>query len=547
VEAVAVCFIFSFLRPDHERRTAAIIAEEVPGLRVSLSSSVLPVVREYIRLSTTAIDAYVGTVVERYLSRLDQRLRSCGVRTRRLYAMQSNGGLTPIATAGRHASQLLLSGPAAGLIASAELARNVGRPNVVTFDMGGTSADIGLVVDGQVRESAGGVLVGQDVGTPMLQVRTLSAGGGTIAWIGKDGLLKVGPSSAGSHPGPACYGLGGEAPTVTDANVVLGYLGSGKLAGSLSLDAERARAAIETHVARPLRLDVIAAAHGIRRIINTVMAGDVRLALQEAGQDPRRFSLMAFGGAGGLHASEIARSCGIPEVIVPLRPGLNCAMGLLQTSIRHGYLRSRLGRLSSFPADAVEETFRELTAEAMAEARAEGFEPHEVRLTRLVEMRYPNQGYQLAVPCPTPFSDQNRTILKADFDALHRRTYGQAAEAADAELVTFRLLSEVAVPRLKLPRLPTGSGDPCRALIGEREIYDPAASAVVHARVYDRDLLAPNDVIEGPAIVNQLDATTVLLAGQSLEVAPNGALLISTGAHDCHTNHRTSTRAGAKE
>jgi N-methylhydantoinase A len=506
---------------------------------------VLPVVREYIRLSTTAVDAYVGPTVESYLAKLDDRLKIRGIHTPRLYAMQSNGGLTPIATASRHASQLLLSGPAAGLIAAAELARSVDRRNVVTFDMGGTSADIGLVVDGQVKESAGGVLVGQDVGTPMLQVRTLSAGGGTIAWIGKDGLLKVGPASAGSNPGPACYGSGGEMPTITDANVALGYLGSGKLAGNLHLDAAKARDAIETHVARPLGLDVIAAADGIRRIINTAMAVDVRLALQEAGQDPRKFSLMSFGGAGGLHACEIARSCGIPEVIVPLRPGLNCAMGLLQTSIRHSYLRSRLGRLSTFPAASFEETFRELAAEALAEARAEGLEADEVRLSRLIEMRYPNQGYQLAVPCPSPFTDDDRSRLKSTFDKLHRQTYGQAAESADAELVTFRLLSEVAVPRLALPRLPAGDGEADRAIVGERKIYDSAARCFVDAKVYDRDLLAPQDVVVGPAIINQLDATTLLHAGQHLEVAPHGALLVRFGEPDHVAQGRSTGGSGA--
>jgi N-methylhydantoinase A len=529
VTSIAVCYLFSFLHPEHERRTAEIIAEEAPGLRVAVSSVVLPVLREYNRLSTTVVDAYVGAAVESYLTRLAERLRAHGVMTPQLFVMQSNGGLVRLATGARHAGALLLSGPAAGLIAAGELGRLAHAAHVLTFDMGGTSTDIGVIVEGRVDEAAGGRIAGQDVGTPMLKVRTLGAGGGTIARIGKDGLLKVGPDSAGAVPGPACYGRGGEAPTVTDANLVLGALGDAALAGGLRLDPARARAAIEAKVARPLGLEVVTAAAGIIRIVNNQMAIDLRLALQEHGQDPRRFCLMAFGGAGPLHAAELARMVGIPRVLVPPRPGINCAIGLLQTAVRRTYLGSAIGRLRTYPAERINALFAGLERQARAEAAADGFAEDALHLRHQVEMRYPQQGYQLAVDCPTPFTEADKGRLRHAFDAIHRQTYGQAGEAEDAEIVTFRLQAEIAVPRYAIAAAAAGDGDPARARKGERALFDLAGGAFVTATLYDRDRLRPGDEIAGPAIIDQLDATTVLLAGQALRVDAYGTLIIETG------------------
>ena len=429
----------------------------------------------------------------------------------------------------RPLNQLLLSGPAAGLIAAADLGRVAGEANVVTFDMGGTSSDIAVIAGGRIGEAQGGVLAGQDVGTPMLKVHTLGAGGGTLAWIGKDGLLKVGPHSAGAIPGPAAYGRGGEEPTVTDANLILGALGGSALAGNLTLDRDRAARAIEVRIASPLGLDLIAAADGIIRIINNKMSVDLRLALQAQGQDPRRFALMAFGGAGGLHAAEIARMVGIPRVLVPVRPGLNCAMGLLQTSVRHQYLRSGLRALMDTSAEDINAQFRSLGARAQSDARAEGFEASALRRRFALDMRYRHQGYQLSVPCPHPFRDGDQAELKRAFDALHRATYGQAAETEAAEIVTFRLDSEIEVPHLTLPELPPGDGRPLRAVTGERQLWDLAARCFATAKVYDRTRLCRGDTLTGPAIITQFDATTVLPAGQTLTVERHGALMIDTG------------------
>ena len=525
VEAIAVCFLYSFINRAHEERAAEIAAEEAPGCRVSLSSHVLPVIREYPRLSTTVIDAYVGPKIEVYLLRLTERLRERGVATPQTFLMQSNGGLMRIALGARHPNQTLLSGPAAGVIAGADLARAIGCGHAVTFDIGGTSTDLAIIVGGRLPETAQGRIAGQDIGTPMLRVRTLGAGGGTIAVAGKDGLLKVGPQSAGSVPGPACYGRGGEQATVTDANLVLGALsGEALLAGTLRLDEDAARRVIDK-LAAELGIDSLACASGILKIVNTQMAIDVRTALQEQGQDPRKFTLIAFGGAGPLHAASVARDVGIRRILVPLYPGLNCAMGMLQTSIRHAYLRSEIGTLDGFDADRIEAIFDDLRAQALAEAADEGFAADAVKLSRLLEMRYLHQGYTLAVAYPDAVVDTDKAEIKARFDRLHHETYGQSAPNEDVEIVTFRLQSEIAVPTLTF----ADSDDTARSTpdpIGRRKLFDLEGDAFFEADVFDRARLSAGQVIAGPALVQQYDSTVVILARQTAIVMPNGTLMI---------------------
>jgi N-methylhydantoinase A len=531
VESVALCFLFSFLDPSHERRAAAILAAELPGVRLSLSSTVLPVIREYPRLSTTVIDAYVGPRIERYLVRLEERLRAAGISTPQLFLMQSNGGLMRLSMGARHPNQTLMSGPAAGVIAGAALAQRTRRSHVVTFDMGGTSTDISVIADGRVLETTEGEIAGQDIGTPMLKVRTLGAGGGTIASIGKDRLLKVGPRSAGAEPGPACYGKGGREPTVTDANLVLGVLSDQTmLAGRLRLDAAAARRVLVDRVGGALGLDAVGAAVGILRIVNTQMAVDLRLALQEQGQDPRKFALIAFGGAGPLHAAALARSVGIPIVLVPPYPGINCAMGMLQTSVRHSYLRSEIGVLSRFPLARMNALFSALEADALAEAKDEGFAAGDVRLTRFADLRYLHQGYTLGVECPTNLKgDEDKIALKRAFDDLHLRVYGQSAPREDAEIVTFRLQAEMDVPRLELKPLPPGDGTASSAQKGERPVYDLETGRFVTAKVYDRAKLRAGDRIAGTAVIEQFDATTLVPPRDRASVDPYGILVI-----DCH-------------
>jgi N-methylhydantoinase A len=526
VEAIAVCFLFSFVNPTHERRAAEIIAQEAPDCRISISSEVLPVIREYPRLSTTVIDAYVGPRIANYLHSLEQRLDARGITTAQKFLMQSNGGLMRISLGARHPNQTLLSGPAAGVIAGAELARATKRGHVVTFDMGGTSTDISVIVDGAILEMSQGQIAGQDIGTPMLRVRTLGAGGGTVAEIGKDGLMKVGPRSSGSVPGPACYGRGGNEATVTDANLMLGALSSDTLlAGTLRLDAAAAAAVLE-RTGAALGMDALQTASGIVRIVNTHMAVDLRLALQEQGQDPRSFTLVAFGGAGPLHAATLARSVGIPTVLVPLYPGLNCALGMLQTSVRHSYLRSEIGSLARIATGRVNELFAALEVQAMQEATEEGFSPGEAKITRLLDLRYPHQGYSLCVPCPAVFDEAARRKVKDAFDSLHQNVYGQSAPNENAEIVTFRLQSEIAVPSLTLPELARTDGNTVRAIKGQRPLYDTELQKFMRVNVWDRAKLLAGDLFEGPAVIEQFDSTAVVLAGQTVSVEANGALII---------------------
>ena len=526
VEAIAVCFLFSFVNPAHERRAAEIVAQEAPDCRISISSEVLPVIREYPRLSTTVIDAYVGPCIANYLKSLEERLDARGVATPQKFLMQSNGGLMRISLGTRHPNQTLLSGPAAGVIAGADLARATKRGHVVTFDMGGTSTDISVIVDGAILEMSQGQIAGQDIGTPMLRVRTLGAGGGTVAEIGKDGLLKVGPRSSGSVPGPACYGRGGSEATVTDANLLLGALSSETLlAGTLRLDEAAARAAL-AHTGAALGMDALQTASGIVRIVNTHMAVDVRLALQEQGQDPRSFALVAFGGAGPLHAATLARSVGISTVLVPVYPGLNCALGMLQTSVRHSYLRSEIGSLARIAAGRVNELFAALETQALQEAVEEGFTASQARITRLLDLRYPHQGYSLCVPCPAPFDEAARIAVKHAFDSLHQNVYGQSAPDENADIVTFRLQSEIAVPRLVLPDLPRTDGNAARAIKGQRPLYDTARQKFDRVNVWDRAKLLAGDRFEGPAVIEQFDSTTVALSGQIVTVEANGTLVI---------------------
>lgn len=531
IGSVAVCFLFSFMNDAHERRAEAIIREEYPECRVSLSSRIHPVIREFQRLSTTVADAYVGPVIEGYLMKLWDGLRELGILGQQLYIMQSNGGLMRIDVAARYPNQTLLSGPAAGVVFASQLGISLGEKNVVSFDIGGTSTDIAVMPDGRYRESRQGRISGQDIGTPMIQIHTLGAGGGTIAWIGPDGLLKAGPHSAGALPGPACYARGGTLATVTDANMVLGYLdAAGLVGGKLKLDPALAERAIREHVATPLGLGLEEAALGIIRIVNVHMEVDLRLTLGERGLDPRRFALVAFGGAGPLHAAAVAANVGIPRVIVPPNPGIGCAIGLLQTEVRHYYLKSRLAPLGSLTGAEIEGLFAGLEEQAIADAKAEGFGPKDVKLQRQLDLRYPFQGYELNVACPEGRFDEaaGETVRRA-FDALHQEVYGVSAPQEMPDLVNLRLVSVCAVPRLDLPEWPVGDSSPEAARAGSRKALFEGAKAAIETPVYRRERLKVGNRIEGPAIIEQLDSTTVIPPGQRAEVKRYGALVIETG------------------
>jgi N-methylhydantoinase A len=524
--SIAVCYLFSFINPKHEQRTADIIHEVHPNARVSLSSIVLPLIREYLRLSTTVLDAYVGPVVANYLRSITGRLRESGLTTNKLFIMQSNGGLMQIDIATEYPNQTLLSGPAAGVVFGAGLGKLIGEPNIVTFDVGGTSTDISVLYKNTYQETRHGRIHDQDIGTPMIQIRALGAGGGTIAHIGPDGLLKGGPQSAGADPGPACYGHGGKNPTVTDANIVLGYLNPNNFVGGrFKIVPELAAAAITERIAKPLDLTLQQAALGIIRVVCTNIEVGLRLSFVERGLDPRMFALLAFGGGGPVLGTRVAKDIGISRVIVPPYPGISCAMGLLQTDVKHYYLQTRMGSLAKVPVDELNTIFVQLEERARREATQEGFDAKTVRLQRQLDMRYPFQGYELTIDCSNDaFADADKAKVRTAFDQLHKEVYGTAATGEIPDIVNVRVMSVAEVPKLDLPELPKGDKTPVP--VARRNVLFDEKTGYLDTPIYDRAKLGSGAAIMGPAIIEQLDSTTVILPGQKAEIERYGNIII---------------------
>jgi N-methylhydantoinase A len=528
-QSVAVCLLFSFLFPRHEERVGAIIAEELPGCSVSLSSAVLPQIREYYRLSTTVINAYLQPILARYIANLDRRLAAVGVATPQKYIMQSNGGMSTFAAAARRAVTTVLSGPAGGVTAGAAASRAVGIPDIITFDMGGTSCDVALIRDGQPFVSSRGRIDGRDIAVPMMDINTVSAGGGTIAKVDPLGEIEVGPQSAGAVPGPACYGRG-ELPTITDCNLVLGYLSADNfLGGRMRLDVERAHAAIANEVASPLGVSVNHAADGIIRIIDVKMEEAIKAISTMRGHDLRDFMLLAFGGAGPLHAARIARDLGMAGVIVPLYPGVFSAMGLLMSDVKHDYVQSRLTGISDLDADTVEAMFSLLTREALADLQLDGFAPQHIGLERALDMRYAGQGYEIAIPCDkVALYGDGMAGLRRRFDDTHRLMFGHMAPDQPVEIVSFRLTG---IGRLSAPPLP--KFEPAGvmlsdALRGQREVWFDGES--VACPVYQRERLDVGLALCGPAILDQSDCTTVICRGQTARVDEWKNVIITEGS-----------------
>ncbi len=527
VDSIAVCLLFSFMSADHEQAVKRIIRQDFPHVRVSLSSELIPIIREYRRLSTTVLDAYVGPTLDGYLRRLANGLAESGLTTRQIFIMQSNGGLMSIDVASSNPVQTLLSGPAGGVIAGKYLGEITEFRNLVTFDVGGTSTDVATIVDGENAETSDGSVAGHDSSVPMSEIGTIGAGGGTIARVGSDGRLRVGPDSAGADPGPVCYGLGGEQPTVTDAALVLGYLDpSAALGGRVAIDRERARHAIESMIARPLGIGVAEAAYGIIKIISSHMEGEIRLRLMARGYSPKRFALVPIGGAGPMHASLVAGNLGFEAVLVPPYPGLGSAMGLLHTDIRHTYLQSRPGAFASYDSTALDALFKGLHAKAVAEAAHEGTPTDSLRFCYFLELRYVGQGYELAVSCPqTPLRAEDRIDISARFHQLHEKMFGHCAPDSPIEVVNCRVDSTATLPKLELPLMPAASRQGPAPIHGTRKVY-AEAQGFIDTPLYQRSALQAGDRIAGPAIIMQTDTTTVLLPGQGLEVDPRGNLIL---------------------
>jgi N-methylhydantoinase A len=519
VEAVAVCYFHAWRDPAHERATADILARALPDAYVSLSSAVLPQIKEFERVSTTIVNAYVGPVLSRYLVRLEARLGEAGYRGPTLI-IQSHGGVAPIAEAGRLAAGGVLSGPAGGVAGSVHAARLTGEGNLIPFDMGGTSTDICLVVDGEPSLVMDRKIGGHRIALSSLDIASIGAGGGSIAAVDAGGILHVGPESAGALPGPAGYGQGGTAATVTDANLVLGYLDPARfLGGERPLDKGAAETAVD-RIAAALDVDRLQAADGIHRIVNTNMAEGVRLVSVRRGVDPRRFALFAFGGAAGLHATNIARQLGLGRVIVPRVAAVLSAWGMLATDLRFDLSRSHIGDTRALDGGAVKRLFDEMETEGLARLRASFAGP--ARASRAADMRYGEQVFEIPVPLDDVdwgAADPLPQIVER-FHRRHEALYTYAMPDQESVLVNARVTVSGLLDELpREPNLPTAAP---AAPVAARSIYLDAGWAI--AAVYDFEALAPAQAITGPAIVESAMTTVLLRPGDTAVVTAQGWL-----------------------
>ena len=534
VESVAVCFLFSFLNPQHEARVAEIVREEFPDAFLSVSSEVLPQYREYERFSTVCLNAYIGPRVSSYVHRLEQELEAMDVRTG-LHLMTSASGVATAEGAIARPVNLLMSGPVAGVVGGIWAGRQAGYENVITLDVGGTSADIGLAQEGRLRMKH---LLDTRVGPyqamiPMVDVDTIGAGGGSIAYVDAGGIFRVGPRSAGADPGPAAYGRGGTEATATDAMVNLGWLlPETFLGGGMDLDAAAARAAFEEGPAGALGMSVEEASMGAVLILTHSMVQSIEENSVRKGYDPRDFALVAEGGAGPLFAAQIALEVGTPSVVVPNYPGVTAALGLLATDMVYEYGSTVYERLSRVDAGSLQAAFEELEQQARAQLDEDGVAAEQILVQRVADCRYLGQGYELRVDVGSgAIDDAWVEKVRGDFHDIHEREYSRRFEESDIEIPNVRVRGIGLMPPLNVPEVEHGDESPDEALRYERDAWFRVGGSLeqVPTRFYDRTALKAGNRLEGPAIVNQYDSTTVIPPGLTAHVDRFGNIVIGTG------------------
>jgi N-methylhydantoinase A len=522
-EAAAVCLLFAYVNTEHEERVKRIFEEELGDFPVSVSHEVAPIWREYERASTTIADAYLRPMFGRYVESLDAALRDAGM-ARDWTIMKSNGGAMLAAAAAGSPVHTVMSGPAGGMTAAERLAATLGEPNVLTLDMGGTSADVGIIVDGGQRHTTEYEIEwGLPAAVPLIDIKSIGAGGGSVAWVDAGGFLRVGPRSAGAQPGPICYGRGGTEVTVTDANLALGRLDPGYfLAGRMQLDPAAVEAPLERLAGRtgmaPLEL-----AASVVEIANENMASAIKMVSLERGHDPRRFALLAFGGAGPLHAAAIARTMGIPKVLVPRHPGVFSALGLLLADIRVDKVWTQAFRSTDVDAELVNRQFERIAERAVAELRQEGYEGDPV-IRRAINMRYFGQNYEHEVELlPGELDEAALEDAFRRFDALHAERYGYLIEGEVIELVSFKVTAVGPRPALDFGR----PGRAVEAATRARSVFVRGAG-FVDAVVVHRSALAPGEWLDGPAVIEEEASTTFVEPGMRVEAADDGTLVVHT-------------------
>lgn len=526
-DSVAVAFLHSYANPAHELQMRDVLAEVAPQVAVTLSHELSREYREYERTSTAVLDAYVKPIVRRYLQTLEKELVDGGFGGQFLMT-RSGGGAMTASTAREQPVSLILSGPAGGVIGAAAFAELIDEPNLITIDMGGTSLDASLIVDGAPVLHSAAEFEGMPINTPSLYIHTIGAGGGSIAWLDGAGALQVGPQSAGADPGPASYGRGGTVPTFTDAALAIGYLGTGTpLGGRLTLDDKPAMSALEP-LASELGMTPTALARGIVRISTTKIMGAVRAITVEVGRDPKDFALLSFGGGGGLVAVDVAQELGIPTVIVPPGQGAFSAFGMLMADVQHDFSRTSVAPLSDLDATRLEEAYGPMTAEAREVLGAEGFSTDQQVLTRSIDVRYSGQEHTVTVPIPD--AEDVAAALLEQFTELHERQYGHSMEDP-IEMTTMRLRATGSVDAPTLPLLPvrdSGTPEPD----GHRAVYLSTAEPAVPYALYTRERLLAGDEIAGPAVISEHTATTVIHAANTLRVGRHGEMVITVGTQE---------------
>ena len=527
VESIAVCFLFSFLNPENEQIVEECIKEVWPDVYYSTSSAILPEFREFERLSTTVINSYLGPRMKLYIHNLQNRIRDLGVKVEP-YITQSNGGVMSISSTIQTPVQTALSGPSAGVMGAVYVAGIAGFTNIITYDMGGTSTDVSLVKDGVAEYTTKRKVCGLPSGVPMIDVHAVGAGGGSIAHIDNAGALKVGPESAGANPGPVAYGLGNEQPVVTDANLVLGRINPHYvLGGRLKIDAELSRKAIKERIADPMGISVEQAALGVVNVVNSNMARAIRVITVEKGHNPTDFALVAYGGAGPLHAVQMAQEMGIRKVLIPPAPGVLCALGLLTADIKKSYVRTALTPYDKATPEMLNTVLGSLMEQGNAWLDAEKVPQERRSFRNVAEMRYVGQNYELQVEIISgTITQADLDKMKEDFFKAHEMNYGYYNPKAPVQFVNFRSEAIGEVQKPHLAELTDIMDDLEKAVIDRRDVYFEE-TGLTRCPVYDRAKFGRRARVDGPCIVEQMDSTTVIPPNTWFEVDIHGNLVVN--------------------
>lgn len=525
VESVAVCFINSYKNPQNEKLMKLALEEELPGVALSISCEVLPEIKEYERTCTTAVNAYLMPKVEKYIDNLLIRKDEVGV-TPRLHVMQSNGGIMSAEMASQRSVHTVFSGPAGGVLGAAYVSKLLNEKNIITLDMGGTSTDIVLIEDGQIRLTTEGEIGCFPIKVPMIEMNTIGTGGGSIAWIDMGGTMRLGPQSAGAMPGPACYGQGGTDPTVTDANLLLGRLcPTAFLGGEKPLYPELSYKAIEEKIAKPLSITPTDAAKGILSLANAFMCGGVKVASTQKGYDLREFSLVSFGGAGALHTARIARDLNMRKTIVPLNPGNFSAIGAELAHVRYDFVRTHVEPIKQMTLSTYNDLFSEMRAEAEKAMCEEGFSTDQIVYMGKADVRYAGQSWELSIDVPVSCKTENDfNVISEAFESRHEKTYGYRVDHDEILIVNLRLAAMGLMKELELEKKPIEPNCAESAIKGKRKVL--FEDDFIEINVYDREKLKPGCMMKGPAIIEEYASTCVLYPGDKASIDEYSNIII---------------------